>query len=73
MRNEKCLFATQASGVGTDVDEIVGRAHDFFVVFDDDNGIAYVAQLFQYLDKSVGIARVQADARLVEDVETAHE
>lgn len=39
-------FATQTAGVGAHVDEVVGSAHDFLVVLDDDDGVAQVAQLF---------------------------
>lgn len=66
-------FATQSAGIRTDIDEVVGSAHDFLVVFDDDNGIAEVAQFFQHLDEPVGVARMESDAGLVEDIERAHE
>ncbi len=62
-------FATQASGVGADVDYPVGVLHYFFVVLHDDNGVADTLQVAQYADEALGVARVKADTRLVEDIE----
>ncbi len=55
-------------GVRPDVDNIVGDADDVGVVLDDDHGVAFVAELLQQLVEAMHVARVQADARLVEDV-----
>ena len=43
------------------------------LVFDDDHGVAQVAQLFEHLDQAVRIARVESDGGLVEDVERSGE
>ena len=58
---------------GADVHEVVGGAHGVLVVLDDHHRVAEVAQLFQRGDQLVVVALVQADARLVEDVEHADE
>ena len=58
-------------GPGPEIDEPVGRAHRVLVVLDDDHGVAQVAQPLQGGDQAVVVARVQADRRLVEDVEHA--
>ena len=58
-------FATQSTGIGTDVDEVVGSTHDVLVVFYDDHRIADVAQFFQDFYQTAGIARVQPDAGFV--------
>ena len=55
------------------VDEPVGAAHHLLVVLDDDNGVAEVAQPLERADQLVVVALVQADRRLVEDVEHADE
>ena len=59
------------AGPGAEVDEMVGRAHRVLVVLDDDHRVAQVAQPLQGREQPVVVARVQADRRLVEDVEHA--
>ena len=60
-------------GAGADVDDPVGGAHRLLVVLDDDQGVADVAQPLQGADQPGVVALVEADARLVEDVEHAHQ
>ena len=55
------------------VDDVVGGAHRVLVMLDDDQRVAQVAQAHQRLDQARVVALVQADARLVEDVEHAHQ
>ena len=55
------------------VDEPVGAAHHLLVVLDDEHGVAEVAQPLERRDQLVVVALVQADRRLVEDVEHADE
>ena len=55
------------------VDEPVGRAHRLLVVLDDDHGVADVAQALERRDQPRVVALVEADRRLVEDVEHADE
>jgi len=40
-------------------------------VFDHENGIAEIAELLERMQQAVVIARVEADGRLVQDVEDA--
>ena len=54
-----------------DVDDPVGGADGVLVVLDDDQRVAEVAQPDQGLDQPAVVALVQADGRLVEDVEHA--
>ena len=56
---------------GAEVDHVVGRPHRVFVVLDDDHGVALIARAAQRFQQPVVVARVQADRRLVEDVEHA--
>ena len=58
---------------GTDVDEVVRRAHRVLIVLDDDERVAEVAQTFQGGEQLVVVALVQADGRLIEDIENAHQ
>ena len=61
------------AGAGTHVDHEVGRADRLLVVLDDDHGVAEVAQPLERRDEPRVVALVQADGRLVEDVEHAHQ
>ena len=56
-----------------DVDEIVRRAHGVLIVLDDDERVAEVTQLAQRAQQLFIVALVQADGRLVEDIQHAHE
>ena len=58
---------------GADVDEIVRRAHGVLIVLDDDERVAEVTQLAQRGQQLFVIALVQADGRLVENIQHAHE
>ena len=58
---------------GADVDDVVGDADRLLVVLDDDHRVAEVAQPHQRVDEALVVALVQADRRLVEHVEHAHQ
>ena len=62
-------LAAVLAGARADVDDPVGRGDGVLVVLDDDERVAEVAQPGQRLDQPVVVALVQADRRLVEDVE----
>ena len=61
--------AALASGQRADVDDIIGLEHHFLVMFDNKDGIAVVAQGLQRVDEPLVVALVQADRRLVKDIE----
>jgi hypothetical protein len=54
---------------GSQIDDLVGRAHDFGLVFDDDDGVARVAQALRNANEASGVAGVQADAGFVKNEE----
>src|SRR3972149_1519989 len=56
------------SGARAEVDDIVRRLNRLPVVFDDDHGIAQVAQASERLEQAAVVALVQADRRLVEAI-----
>ena len=58
---------------GPDVDDPVGRPDRLLVVLDDEHGVAEVAQPRQRRDELGVVALVEADRRLVEDVQDAHQ
>ena len=65
--------AAEAAGAGAEVEDVVGVADGVFVVLDDEDGVAEVAELFEGLDEAVVVALVEADGGLVEHVEHAAE
>ena len=64
-------LAAVLAGAGADVDDPVGGPDGVLVVLDDDQGVAEVLEPDQGLDQPLVVALVQADRRLVEDVEDA--
>ncbi len=58
---------------GADVDHVVGGADGLFVVLDDDDGVAQVAQADQGVDQLAVVPLVQADGRLVEHIQHSHQ
>ena len=66
-------LAALAPCAWTEIDDVVGVPHHLFVVLNDDDGVAAVAQSLEGRDKPLIVARVEADSRLVEDVEDASE
>ena len=66
-------FAAVVTGLGADVDDPVRGADHLLLVLHDDHRVAQVAQLFQYADQAVRVARMKPDRRFVEDVERTGE
>ena len=63
--------AAVLAGAGAEVEDVVGVADGVFVVLDDEDGVAEVAQVFERGDEALIVALVQADGGLVEHVEDA--
>ena len=61
------------AGARAHVDQVVGRAHHLLVVLDHEHRVAEVAQPLERADQLAVVALVEADRRLVEDVEHADE
>ena len=66
-------FAAGRAMAGAEVHDLIRRAHHAGFVFDDDDGVAGVAQLLENADEAFGVARMQADARFVEHEERVHQ
>ena len=54
---------------GPKIENAVGGAHDIGIVLDHQDGVSQVAQVVQNLDQPMGIAAVQSDGRLIEDIQ----
>ena len=63
----------QFARAGPHVDDVIGGAHHVGIVLHNHDGVAEVAQLFQDADQPAGVARVQSDGRLVQNVAGAHQ
>ena len=50
------------------VDEEVGGADDVFVVLDDEDGIAKIAEAAEDADEAFGVAGVEADGGFVQNI-----
>ena len=66
-------LAAVHAGAGTDVDDVIGAANRFFVVLDDDDRVAEIAQMHERAQQPRVVALMQADRRFVEDVHHADE
>ena len=63
----------QDAGPGADVNDLVCGAHGVLVVLDNDERVAEVPEVLEGIQELVVVPLVQADGRLVEDIEHAHE
>ena len=61
--------STTVSAFGAEVDDPVRCLNDVEVVFDDDNGIAVVAQAVQHAQQQIDVVKMQACGGFVEYVE----
>ena len=66
-------FAAEFAGAGAKVDDAIGGLNGVRIVLDYEDGVAEVAEGFEDIDQALGVARVQADGRLVENVQRADE
>jgi hypothetical protein len=67
------IVAAMDAGAGAHIDDIIGGADRILVMFDDDHGVAEIAQALERDEQPIIVALVQADRGLVEDVEHARE
>ncbi len=66
-------LTAESASARAEVEDVVGVADGFFVVLDDEDGVAEVAEGFERGDEALVVALVKADGGLVEDVEDAAE
>ena len=66
-------LAAELARAGAEVEQIISGADDVGVVLDDENRIAEVAQLFEDANQLGGVAGMEADGWLVENIERADE
>ena len=66
-------LAARRAATGPEFEQMIRLAHDGFLVLDDEHGVAAIAQPLHHADELAHVARMQADARLVEDEERVDE
>ena len=54
---------------GAKIDDVIGPAHRFFVMLDNEHRVAALPECFQRREQLFVVARVQADRRFVQDIE----
>ena len=64
-------LAAMDARTGAHVDKVVGGADGIFVMLDDDDGIADIAQTLQRCQQPVVIPLMQADGRFVQHIQNA--
>jgi hypothetical protein len=64
---------TVLPGAGTEIDQVVGGAHQHRLVLDHHQRVPARRQLAEDLDQPVSVARMEADGRLVEHVQRVGE
>ena len=61
------------AAVGSDVDQVIGRTNDRFLVLDDEQRVPLITQIMDDADQAADVARMSSDARLVHDEERVYE
>ena len=56
---------------GAEVDDKIGAANGVFVVLDDQDGVAQIAQMLERAEQAFVVARVEADGGFIENVKHA--
>ena len=67
------LVAVQVELFGFRAEDVIGAADDRRIVFDDHHRVARLGEPAQHAREPAGVARMQADGRLVEHVEGARQ
>src|SRR5208283_3839628 len=61
-------LAAEFARAGTQIEDAIGGLNGVRVMLDDEHGVAEIAETFQDVDEALGVARVQADGGLVQNV-----
>src|SRR3984957_11666852 len=64
-------MSARGACAGAEIDHVVGAANRFFIMLDYEHRIAEVAQGFKSAEQAAIVAGVQADGRLIENIEDA--
>src|SRR5690606_11155877 len=70
-RADRDDIAAMRSGMRTEIYDKIGIFDRFLVVFDDEHRIAEIAQALQSFEQLAVVARMQPDARFIQNVKYA--
>ena len=62
-------LAAVHAGAGTHVDDVIGRSNRLLIMFHNKNGVSKIAQALERLEQAGVVPLMQADGRLVENIE----
>jgi uncharacterized protein YwlG (UPF0340 family) len=66
-------FAAVRAADRAELDDVISFEEEIEVMLDDDHGVALVHQRVKHVDEFFAVAEVEADRRLLEQVEVARE
>ena len=72
-RSRRHDLAAVTARAGTDIYNKIGGAHGVLVVFHNNQGVAQVPQVLQRSQQLIVVPLVQADGRLVQNIQHAHQ
>ena len=64
-------LAAVATGIRTDLNDMIRCRDDILIVLHHHNRVAQVAQLTQHMNQALRVPRMQTDGRLVQHIQTA--
>ena len=65
-------FTAQHARPWSEVDDVIRGAHGFFIMLDNDHGVALIAKPLQAAQQHRVVARVKTDAGFVQNVDDSH-
>ena len=63
--------AAMFTGARSHIDDIIGKQYGILVMFDDDDAVAQIAQMFERIQQTAVIALMQPDGRFIQNVHDA--
>src|SRR5258708_22954115 len=73
IRPGKEQLATEFAGAGTEINDAIRGLNGVWIMLDDEDGVSEIAEGLENINEPLRVARMQADGRLVEHVERAHQ
>lgn len=62
-------FSSGFASLRAHVDEVVGLAHDRFIVLDDDESVSFIAERVHHSGEAVDVSVMESHGRFIEDEE----
>jgi hypothetical protein len=62
-------FAAEFPGAGSEINDMIGGANGVWIVFDDQDGVAEIAERLEDVDEPLRVARVEANGGFVQNIQ----